>query len=93
MGVNDRGHTQNIRFITSSKGKRTNLKNARFKDNTTKTDFKRIYTPQMNARRDKRRLKNMSSKTKTMVTSDLDFKQSVEPINISSIKESNMSTK
>lgn len=46
----------------------------------------------MNIRRDRKRLKNTSSKTKTMVTSELDFKNSAEPINFSSIKESNIST-
>lgn len=63
------------------------------KDLSVTSNFTRIYTPQNYMRREKhlhKRLKKNTSKTKTMIESDLDFKPSVEPINISTNKESNI---
>lgn len=83
------------RFIMSSKGRRPMIKSKNNKNDlktSGKNNFNRIYTPQMNMRRDHRGIEKNSSKTKTMATSEFDFKNSVEPVNVSSIKESNMST-
>lgn len=43
-------------------------------------------------RRDIKALKKNNSKTKTMATSDIDVKNSTEPMNVSSINKSNVST-
>ena len=95
ISLNDTHPTNKIRFITSSKGKRSYMKpknTSKIKDISTNTNFTRIYTPQNYMKRDRKRIKKNSSKTKTMINSECDFKTSVEPLNISSIKESNMST-
>lgn len=88
--------TNNARFVTSSKGQRPAV-NSKIVQNinnlSTTSNFNRIYTPQNCMRGDKKlskRLRKTSSKTKTMINTELDLKQSVDPINISTNKASNM---
>lgn len=66
------------------------------KELSATTNFNRIYTPQNYMRRDKKignMLKNNTSNSNTMVPSDHDYKKSVEPLNISTNKESKMTMK
>jgi hypothetical protein len=88
---NDTHPSSNFRFITSSKGKRPNMKPKmmnHIKDVSTASNFSRIYTPQHYSRFEK--TKNKNSKTKTMLTSEMDSKQFVDPMNISTQKVSDM---
>ncbi|CAI2385047.1 unnamed protein product [Moneuplotes crassus] len=84
----------NTRFVVSSKGKRPalNSKNNSSNQVPINGNFNRIYTPQMNMRKDARRMRKNVSKTKTMATSDIDGKNSTDPIHVSSLNKSNMST-
>jgi hypothetical protein len=95
--LNDTQPTTNLRFLSSAKGKRTGMKPKmmNIKEISTTGNFSRIYTPQNYMRRDKRlgyRMDKNTSKTKTMMTSELG-KKSIEHINISTNKESNMTMK
>ena len=92
--MNETQPTTNLRFLSSAKGKRTGMKPKmmNIKDISATGNFSRIYTPQSYMRRDKRlgyKMDKNTSKTKTMMTSELD-KKSIEHINISTNKESNM---
>jgi len=93
--MNDTHPISKLRFVTSSKSKRSGVKPKLMKDMkelSTNSKFSRIYTPQNYMQREKRikGFRSKQSKNKTMITTEADSKQSVDPIVLSTNKESNM---
>lgn len=95
--LNDTYPTNNYRFVTSSKSKRSGVKPKMqndIKEFTMGGNFNRIYTPQNYLNLEKklgRRLNKKNSKNKTVISNEIDFKSSGEPVNISTHKISNLS--
>lgn len=95
--LNDTYPTNNQRLVTSSKSKRSGQKQKYIqdpKDFSISENINRIYTPQnfLNLERKLgRKLQKKGSNNNTLVSNEVEFKSSGEPVNISNNKESNHS--
>lgn len=89
--------TNNMRFITTSKGKKSSTK-AKFDNEinniSTVSGFNRIYTPQNGVRMDKNapKMQKPDGKHKSVITSEVEYKSTADPVNISTNKESNITS-
>lgn len=86
-----------MRFVTTSKGKKSGTK-AKFDNEinniSTVSGFNRIYTPQNGVRMDKNisKLQKVEGKHKSAINSEVEYKSTVDQVNISTNKESNITS-
>ena len=86
-----------MRFVTTSKSKRSGAKQKfdnEINNISTVSGFNRMYTPQNGVTMDNNISKRpkKDSKIKSVINSEVEYKSSIDPVNVSTNKESNITT-
>ena len=90
--------TNNFRLVTTAKSKKSGTKQKfdnEINNISTVSGFNRIYTPQNGVRIDNnisKQKQKIDTKNKSAINSEVEYKSSVDPANISTNKELNMTT-